>query len=327
MKSVTILSTVKNIKETVRPWLDSLLSQGYNGKFDIVIIDSCSTDGTKEILMEYAKKYDKIRIEEYESTQPEALNYAINAEVLSGELVALIDGDCVAPKIWLQTLVKTLESKYVDAVGGPGMTPDNANRLQRIIGFDLDVRFLSIPEGLVKRHPNMNLLIKKSVLTELKFNEELHVGYDTDFGYRLNSKGYKLWYNPSAFVWHHHRAALKSYAQQQFQNGKYAFKLYKRMKKGLKGDNINPLTMTLQPIFLGLLLISLPLLLINSYFSILLIVLLIAIFTLFTIDVIRAFKIKKKKSVVLLYLLYTIRLPLWVVGAITEIMRSIRKAG
>ena len=38
-------------------------------------------------------------------------------------------------------------------------------------------------------------------------------------------------------------------------------------------------------------------------------------------------KLKDLTGSFVLYLLYTIRLPLWVVGAITEIMRSIRKAG
>jgi glycosyltransferase involved in cell wall biosynthesis len=62
MKSLTILSTIKNIKDTCTPWLDSLINQDYAGKFEIVIIDSLSTDGTKEIVNEYSLTYKNIHI-------------------------------------------------------------------------------------------------------------------------------------------------------------------------------------------------------------------------------------------------------------------------
>src|SRR5438093_11489106 len=188
MATVTILSTVKNIRETAAAWLEYIATQNYEGGFDIVIIDSASTDGTKEILDAYCARYPKMSAFLHESTQPEALNYALDRDLVSGELVALIDGDCVAPKNWLRGLVHVLKEKAVDAVGGPGLTSPDAHGLERIVGMDLDSRFLSHPGGLVKRLPNMNLLLRRDILNVVRFPESWPVAYDEVFGYELNNK-------------------------------------------------------------------------------------------------------------------------------------------
>lgn len=321
MEGVTILSTVKNIKATVKPWLDSLLSQDYEGKFGIIIIDSNSTDSSKTILEEYEKKYDEIKVIEYESSQPEALNYAMDNDLILSELVALIDGDCIATKNWLQTLVNTLNNEDVDAVGGPGLTPKDTNLLQRIIGLDLDARFLSTPRGPVKRHPNMNLLIKKNILEKLKFNTDLKVGYDTDFGYRLNSAGYKLFYEPDAIVYHHHRGTIRNYIKQQFETGKHAIKLYSNKKNAIKGDNINPIWMTTQPIFFSLFALSIFFSIFNSSFIPAALIFLSMLFTDFTFGVYSALKVKKDILAIALYLLYTIRIIPWLFGAMAGIIQ------
>ncbi len=323
MESITILSTVKNIRPTVIPWLTSIISQEFDGSYEIVIIDSESTDGTKEILERFEKKYKCIKVIEFESTQPEALNFAIENDLITGELVSLIDGDCVAPKNWLSILYKTLKENNVDAVGGPGLTPDNINFMQKIIGLDTNMRFLSIPEGLVKRHPNMNLLIKRHVLESLKFDKDLNMGYDADFCHRLNLNGYKLWYSHQAFVWHYHRSSLKSYFRQQFFNAKYYFKFGKKLNTAFKGDNINPLGMILQPILLVIILVSSLLIFVNPIFEKILIISCLILLALFSFGVIASFKLSRDIKSFLLYFIYLFRLLAWTSGALTTVIKQI----
>jgi len=313
MTSVTILATVRNVRPTVESWLNSLLDQTYEPR-EIVIIDSNSTDGTQEILKNYSETYDRIKVIEYESTQPEALNFAIRENLVKSDLVALIDGDCVAPKEWLHTLVKTLKQNNYDAVGGPGLTPKSANFIQKLIGLDLDARFLSTPEGFVYRHPNMNLLIKKSILKQIPFSEELHVGYDTDFGYRLKKNGYKIYFKPSAYVWHYHRSSVKGYLKQQLKTGYFAVKVYFKNRDGLKGDNINPPTMILQPIALCVLCIFAVAYLLTSTMAYAILGV-VPILLLFSVEMYRAFAVGKNPLVVLLVILYFVRLPMWILGA------------
>src|SRR5206468_8947337 len=193
----------------------------------------------------------------HESTQPEALNYALDRDLVSGELVALIDGDCVAPKNWLRGLVHVLKEKAVDAVGGPGLTSPDAHGLERIVGMDLDSRFLSHPGGLVKRLPNMNLLLRRDILDVVRFPESWPVAYDEVFGYELNNKGYKLWFDPSSFVWHRHRSTVRRYVLQQVATAKQMARVRRESGRGLKGDNIVSGSMLLQPVVAALLIVTL----------------------------------------------------------------------
>jgi glycosyltransferase involved in cell wall biosynthesis len=314
-ESVTILSTVKNIVETESLWLDSILSQDYAGKIEIVVIDGGSTDGTLQILHEYAIRHPQLKVTTFPSTQPQALNYALDQGLITNELVALIDGDCVAPTEWLLTLVETLHKERVDAVGGPGLTPPRAGILRRIIGLDLDGRFLAVSEGPVQRHPNMNLIVKTKVLSELRFSEDLPVGYDADFSYRLNEVGYRLWYNPKAAVLHYHRATLRSYVRQQMLYARYAGRLRHRGKPFLTSDNIVSGTMLLEPVLAALVIVVIPFAFFSIYIAAVSVVLVSSLFALFALDVGRTLKVRGERAVLLLFPLYVIRVFAWIVGA------------
>lgn len=63
---VSILSITYNHAPYIRECLDSLLQQETDFPFEIIIHDDCSTDGTTEIIQEYADKYPDIIIPLYE---------------------------------------------------------------------------------------------------------------------------------------------------------------------------------------------------------------------------------------------------------------------
>lgn len=57
---VTIFCIVYNSRQYIQQCLDAFLKQKTNYKFEIVIHDDASTDGTKEIIENYSKKYPDI---------------------------------------------------------------------------------------------------------------------------------------------------------------------------------------------------------------------------------------------------------------------------
>ncbi len=59
---VSICSITYNHAPYIRQCLDSFLMQKTNFKYEIIIHDDCSTDGTSEIVLEYAKKYPDVII-------------------------------------------------------------------------------------------------------------------------------------------------------------------------------------------------------------------------------------------------------------------------
>lgn len=324
MTSVTILSTVYNIFPTVDRWLSALLNQDYDD-YDILIIDSCSEDGTLSVINEYRKKSSKINLVVKKTKQPEAFNLAIDSKLLRGDLVAMIDGDCVAPKDWLKKLVTSLKDNNADAVGGPGFTPKDATKMQQIIGMNLDSRFSSSKAGQVLRHPNMNLLIKRHILEENRFEEALPVAYDTDYGYRLTSKGHVIWYEPTAFVYHYHRSTYSAYIHQQITTAKYALLLYARRPKALIGDNINPLFMILQPILLFTFLTFLFASIILPTFLIFVAAAFIGLLATLIAETVAAIVTLRDPRAILLLPLLVLRLFAWAIGGIEGIFNIVDK--
>lgn len=58
--TVTVVTVTYNHKDYIRQCLDSLVCQKTNFRYQILVGDDCSTDGTTDIVREYAKRYPKL---------------------------------------------------------------------------------------------------------------------------------------------------------------------------------------------------------------------------------------------------------------------------
>ena len=78
----------------VKQCLDSILMQRVEFKYEIIVGDDGSTDGTKSILLDYQRKYPHIFFLLLNDTnQGISVNYKNVLSRCSGEYVALCEGD------------------------------------------------------------------------------------------------------------------------------------------------------------------------------------------------------------------------------------------
>lgn len=78
----------------VRQALDSLLAQDINFSWELVIADDCSTDGTREIILEYQLKYpDLIRVLPRDINLGPAKNFIDLINSARGKYIAYLEGD------------------------------------------------------------------------------------------------------------------------------------------------------------------------------------------------------------------------------------------
>ena len=83
-----------NQKEYLRIAIESILSQITNFDFEIIISDDCSTDGTIEMLHDYANRYsNKIRLILGEHNIGGPMNFRRVIEAAKTKYVAFMDGD------------------------------------------------------------------------------------------------------------------------------------------------------------------------------------------------------------------------------------------
>ncbi len=95
---VTVYSACYNQKDTIKRAIDSVLAQKTNFKYEIIIKDDASTDGTTEIIKEYQKKYPDIIKPIFETENQFSKRRAMEAfyEAIKrarGEYLAICEGD------------------------------------------------------------------------------------------------------------------------------------------------------------------------------------------------------------------------------------------
>lgn len=95
---VSINCITYNHEKYIAETIDSFLMQKTNFKFEILIHDDASTDGTQQIIKEYQKKYPNIikpilQKENQYSKGVKSINYKFNFVRSKGKYIALCEGD------------------------------------------------------------------------------------------------------------------------------------------------------------------------------------------------------------------------------------------
>jgi GT2 family glycosyltransferase len=146
-------------------------------------------------------------------------------DAANGEIVAFIDGDAYPDKDWLKNALKYFDDPKVAAVGGPGLTPETDNTMQKASGEILSSFLGAGP--LSFRHsaklprkcddlPTVNLIVRRSTFKEMGgFNSAYWPGEDTKFCLDLvYGLGKDALYAPDVMVYHHRRLLFRPHLKQ-----------------------------------------------------------------------------------------------------------------
>jgi cellulose synthase/poly-beta-1,6-N-acetylglucosamine synthase-like glycosyltransferase len=143
---VSVVLAARDEAGSIEACLRSLVGQNYSGRFEIIVADDHSADGTDRVVAEVAKKHAIVRLIRITAAPPGwapkkfALSEAIDAG--SGEIILTTDADCIAPPAWIDGMVRHFEPG-IDIVAGPvtldypGVQKTLWTRLQRLELFSL----------------------------------------------------------------------------------------------------------------------------------------------------------------------------------------------
>ena len=199
--TVSVIIPSKNGDESSRECLDSLRSQNYHMKYEVIQV----TGGNI----------------------PQAKNYGL--ENANGRLIAFIDSDCIASENWLTNLVLTIDKLKVGGVGGPGIGPPNEGDLSNAIDCVYDSYLgslgsssLMVPRKLMQTTALSchNCIYPKEVLSEVGgFDERYQMNEDTDLSHRVRLQCYELYVTPEAVVYHKRKKSFQDFIKKFYSYG------------------------------------------------------------------------------------------------------------
>ena len=113
---VSVVIPVYNVEKYLSDCLESVLQQNFEG-MEIFCVDDCSTDGSRDILDQYAARDKRIRIIRYEKNG--GLSYARNQAMkqAKGQYIFFLDSDDMMAEGAIQVLYERASSQWLDVLG------------------------------------------------------------------------------------------------------------------------------------------------------------------------------------------------------------------
>ena len=162
----------------------------------------------------------KIKVVETGSVKPaEKRNKGM--EVSKGKFFAFIDSDAFPERDWLKNAVKYFEDEKIGIVGGPNLTPDEANFWERVSGYILEnfwvsgkgaIRYKVSKNQFTHELPTCNFLSRREASSN--FDSKFLTAEDSDFCFKCIGKGYKILYAGDVIVKHHRRDSFGKHLKQ-----------------------------------------------------------------------------------------------------------------
>ncbi|WP_338602486.1 glycosyltransferase [Sulfolobus tengchongensis] len=215
---VSIVIPTLNSQKTVESTLESLSILDYDN-FEVIVVDSYSTDKTLNIVSKYVEKY-KIRIV-MEKRRGRGVAYNRGIFESRGKYVAFLDSDArVGTSSWIKNAVKIMENDdSVGVVFTKVYSPPDSKFIQKSIDTFLCKGFTTA-NGAIYR--------KEAVIKVGGFNENMNYMQEDELLYKLEKAGYKYKVNFDDKIYHYHRDSIKSYVKQNMEaaiGAKYFYKI------------------------------------------------------------------------------------------------------
>ena len=206
MTLVSVVITVRNEAKHLRHLLDSLIGQGAH---EVIVVDAASTDRTAAIAASYEGRLP-IHVTVHPCSRGEGRN--IGARRATGDLLAFIDGDCIANSQWIPSMLAAW-------AGGDQILAGNT----QLIGFWAFTKLhrVELPHhGQDTTWPSCNLAYPATLFKRLGgFDEGFVTAEDIDLNYRAVEAGATIRHVPDAIVYARARDSISGFLRQAYWNG------------------------------------------------------------------------------------------------------------
>lgn len=183
--------------------------------YKLLVCDNGSTDGTLEVVQQYADHV--LHIPEGEYVPGRVLNQAL--AIADSELVVFLNSDCTPEdEGWLDRLLEGLESEHVAAVFGRQVPRDDCELLY---AKDIEDTYGDGRRHQFWRHcfSMASSAIRRSVWERMPFSETLQYSEDIDWTWRARQAGMTIQYQADSVVVHSHNYTWTQFHRRHYGEG------------------------------------------------------------------------------------------------------------
>jgi rhamnosyltransferase len=235
--SILILS--KNDAANVELCLEKIFGQKGARPFEVIVVDSGSTDDTVAIARKFPVRVEQIRPGAFHHARTR--NYA--ASLATGEILVVLSQDAIPSSDgWLRAIIGNFSDATVGAVYGrqlakPGATGERQDVLGSLYGEQRMVKdpACSRRDYRFYHFSDANAAIRRSVWQATRFPEDLKVFEDLGIAKRILDRGWKIVYEPAAGVYHSHQHTTLGLFKRYFDIG-YTFRQLGIWNEGTKAS-------------------------------------------------------------------------------------------
>jgi succinoglycan biosynthesis protein ExoA len=257
---ISVIVPVRNEARFVERTLEQLVIQDYNReRFEIIVVDGESTDGTPDLVEKFAAAHGNVRL----LANPKRLSSAARNIAIGearGDVVLLIDGHCdLAGKQCLRDLADAFQRSGADCLGRPqpqdiaqSFLPNQEKRrataLVRAVaaarssrlGHHPDSYIYSSAEGFVPAK-SVAVAYRRAVFEKIGgFDERFDACEDVEFNHRVDRAGLRCYFTPRIAVHYAPRDTLRGLFRQLFRYGRGRVRLGRKHPETLSIKTLLP---------------------------------------------------------------------------------------
>jgi len=258
-KKVSIVILTWNKLEFTKRCLQYLEKNTNYPRWELIIVDNGSTDGTRDFLKHLKKVSEKkyrIIFNRLNLGYAKGVNQGIREA--KGEYVLLLNNDVYVLKNWLKKMVELLERDQKNMIVGAKLIYPKTRRIQHAgIVFVRQIEHLHINKNSSLNNPAVNqvryldavtgacMLIRQQLFNEIGFFDEQYRygGFeDVDFCLRTRIRGFKILYSPLSLALHEEKittAQLRNYTLISKHNYKIFQKKWKKILNRYNDDSLH----------------------------------------------------------------------------------------
>jgi GT2 family glycosyltransferase len=266
---VSVVIPMYNERAYIGECLDSLIRQDYPaGHFEMLVLDGISGDGSRDIVLELARKHDFIDLLDNPG-RITAAGMNIGIQNARGDVIIILGAHSFVAGDFISQNVAYLFKMGAACVGGP-----IHSIAQSFLGQTISLA-MSSPFGVgnaLFRYSQKEQYVdtvafgayRRQVFDEIGlFDETLVYNEDDEFNYRLRKRGGMIFLTPAIKSFYHTRISLRKLWKQYFRYGQGKVRVIQRHPETTMIRHFVPFTLvstllasgllgTLNPIFLWL---------------------------------------------------------------------------